>query len=112
MQLIADILKRLCYENKISKKDLYELKESEVINIIKSSKYNDIFNIWKNAKKVKISKEKPKNVYYVHHGAKIRYIDPLFKGERISKCCKIANKMIENNLSYDMDKYVYLDLNF
>ena len=112
MQLIADILKRLSDENKISKKDLYELKESEVIDIIESSKYNDIFNIWKNAKKVKISKEEPQNVYYVHHGAKIRYIDPLFNGERISKCCKIANKMIENNLSYDMNNYVYLDFNF
>ena len=112
MQLIADILKRLSYENKISKKDLYELKESEVINIIESSKYNDIFNIWKKAKKVKVSKEEPKNVYYVHHGAKIRYIDPLLNGKRISKCCKIANKMIEENLSYDMDNYVYLDFNF
>ena len=112
MQLIADILKRLSDENKISKKDLYELKESEVIDIIESSKYNDIFNIWKNAKKVKISKEEPQNVYYVHHGAKIRYIDPLFNGERISKCCKIANEMIENNLSYDMNNYVYLDFNF
>ena len=29
MQLIADILKRLSDENKISKKDLYELKESD-----------------------------------------------------------------------------------
>ena len=45
MQLIADILKKLSDENKISKKDLYELKESEVIDIIESSKYNDIFNI-------------------------------------------------------------------
>ena len=112
MQLIADILKRLSDENKISRKDLYELKESEVINIIESSKYNDIFNIWKNAKKVKISKEKPKNIYYVHHGAKIRYIDPLFNGKRISKCCKLANKMIKNNLSYNMDNYVYLNFDF
>ena len=112
MQLIADILKKLSDENKISKKDLYELKESEVIDIIESSKYNDIFNIWKNAKKLKISKEKPKNIYYVHHGAKIRYIDPLFNGKRISKCCKLANKMIKNNLSYNMDNYVYLNFNF
>lgn len=112
MQLIADILKRLNNENKISKKDLYELKDSDVIKIIESSKYNEIFNIWKNAKKVKVSDQEPKNVYYVHHGAKIRYIDPLFKGERISKCCKIAKKMIDNNLSYNMDKYVYLDFDF
>lgn len=112
MQLIADILKRLNNENKISKKDLYKLKESEVINIIESSQYSNIFNIWKNAKKVKNSEEEPKNVYYVHHGAKVRYIDPLYKGERISKCCKIAKKMIDNNLSYSMENYVYLDFNF
>ena len=112
MQFIADILKRLNNENKISKKDLYVLKESEIINIIEASKYCNIFNIWKNAKKVKTSKEEPKNVYYVYHGAKVRYIDPLFNGERISKCCKIANKMIENNLDYDMNNYVYLDSDF
>ena len=109
MQFIADILKRLSNEGKILKKDLYELKESEVINIIESSKYKKIFNLWKNAKKVKISQEKPEKVYYVHHKAKVRYIDPLFNGERISKCCKIANKMIEDNLAYDMNNYVYLD---
>ncbi len=109
MQFIADILKKLSDEDKISKKDLYELKESDVIDIIESSKYKNIFNLWKNAKKVKISKEEPENVYYVHHGAKVRYIDPLFNGKRISKCCKIANKMIENNLAYDMSNYVYLD---
>jgi hypothetical protein len=109
MQLIADILKRLSEENKISKQDLYRLKESEVIEIIESSKYKDIFNIWKNAKKVKVSKEEPKNVYYINHGAKVRYIDPLFMGERMSKCCKIAKKMIDDNLSYDMNNYVYLD---
>ena len=112
MQLLADILKRLSNEHKISKKDLYELKESDVIHIIENSKYNNIFHIWKNAKKVKVSKEEPKDVYYVHHGAKVRYIDPLWNGKRISKCCKIANKLIENNLAYDMSNYVYLDFNF
>ena len=112
MQFIADILKKLSNEHKISKQDLYNLKESEVIDIIESSKYNDIFNIWKNATKVKTSKEEPKDVYYVHHGAKIRYIDPLVNGERISKICKIANNMINKNLSYDMNNYVYLDLKF
>ena len=112
MQLIADILKRLSDENKITKEDLYKLKESDVISIIENSKYSKILNIWKYAKKVKTSKEKPENVYYVHHGAKVRYIDPLFNGERMSKCCKIAKKYIDNNLAYDMNNYVYLDFNF
>ena len=112
MQLIADILKRLSDENKITKEDLYKLKESDVISIIENSKYSKIFDIWKHTKKVKTSKEKPENVYYVHHGAKVRYIDPLFNGERMSKCCKIAKKYIDNNLAYDINNYVYLDFNF
>ena len=112
MQLIADILKRLSDENKITKEDLYKLKESDVISIIENSKYSKIFNIWKYAKKVKTSKEKPENVYYVDHGANVTYIDPLFNGERMSKCCKIAKKYIDNNLAYDMNNYVYLDFNF
>ena len=112
MQLIADILKRLSDENKITKEDLYKLKESDVISIIENSKYSKIFDIWKYAKKVKTSKEKPENVYYVYHGAKVRYIDPLFNGERMSKCCKIAKKYIDNNLAYDMNNCVYLDFNF
>ena len=112
MQLIADILKRLSFEGKISKDDLYRLKESEVISIIENSKYRNMYNIWKNAKKVKASKERPEDVYYVHHGAKIRYIDPLCDGIRISSCSKIAKQSIDNNLSYDMNDYIYLDFKF
>jgi len=112
MQFLADVVKKLNEENVIKKSDLYNLKEDEVIQIIEKSKYSNVYNIWKNAKKVKTSYKKPDNVYYVHHGAKVRYINPIVNGIRISKICKIADNMIKNNLSYDMDKYVYLDLNF
>lgn len=109
MQFIADILKKLNEENKITKKDLYKMKEEEVINIIENSEYNCVFQKWKKSKKVKVSKDKPQGVYFVKHGAKIRYIDPLCNGRRISKISKTAKELIENNLSYDMDNYVYLD---
>src|SRR5574344_978291 len=109
MQLLADIMKRLCEEKIISKADLYKLKEEDVINIIESSKYADVFDIWKKAKVIHTSKVEPKNVYFVHHGSKVRYIDPLCRGVRISKSSKFAKELIENNLAYDMDKYVYLD---
>ena len=112
MQAIADMLKKLNEDGIIEKKDLYELKECEVIDIIKNSKYGEIFNKLINITKINSSEEKPENVYYVKHGAKIRYIDPLFKGNRLSKECKIAHKMIEKNLSYNMDNYVFLDSNF
>ena len=112
MQLIADIIKKLNEDGLITKEDLYNKKESEVIEIIENSKYKEIFNIWKNAKNVKVSKEKPETVYFVHHGAKIRYIDPLVNKKRISSISEEAKKEIDKNLSYDMNNYVYLDFNF
>ena len=112
MQLIADIIKKLNEDGLITKEDLYNKKESEIIEIIENSKYKDIFNIWKNAKNVKVSKEKPKNVYFVHHGAKIRYIDPLVNKKRMSSISEEAKKEIDKNLLYDMNNYVYLDFKF
>lgn len=89
------------------------MKESDVIKIIEDSKYSNIYNIWKQAKKVKLSDEEPKDIYYIHNGAKVRYINPLVNGKRISKICKIAKRMIYKNLEYDMSKYVYIDgINF
>ena len=112
MQLLADIIKKLNDEGKVTIDDLYELKESEIIEIIENSDYSEIFNTWRNAKKILVSKDKPEDVYYVNHGSKIRYIDPLVEGKRISSICKIAKKYIDNNLAYDMDNYVYLNINF
>ena len=109
MQFLADIIKKLSEVGKITREDLYNLKESDVIEIIENSKYKDIYKIWKKTKKVKHSDEEPKNVYYVKHGAKVRYINPLVNGERISNICKIAKNMIDKNLEYDMSKYVYID---
>ena len=109
MQAIADILKKINKDGLISKQDLYELSEQEVIEIVKKSEYSYAYDTLINSKKVNTSKEEPLNIYYVKHGAKIRYIDPLFNGKRISSECKIAKKMIDNNLSYDMDNYVYIN---
>ncbi len=111
MQFFADIIKRLYEDNIITIEDLYTKKESDIIDIIKKSKYSKQFEIWQNAKSFKTSKTPPENVYYVHIKVKVRYIDPLVNGKRISSICKIAKKMIDKNLSYDMDNYVYLDFN-
>lgn len=109
MQLIADILKKLQEAGKISVRDLYEKKESEILEIIDESEYGEVFRRWREAKQIKTAAEPPKGVYYVHHGSKVRYIDPLWRGERISQACKIAHKMIQDNLAYKMDSYLFLD---
>ena len=112
MQFIADILKKLNQDGKIKREDLYILKESDVIKMIEESTYNQAFNKWKRAEKVLVSKTRPENVYYVHHGTKVRYIDPLVKGERVSNLNENAKALIANNLLYNMDNYVYLNLKF
>lgn len=109
MQFIADILKKLSNDGKIQKSDLYKMGDQEVISLIEQSKYSAVFKKWRLAKKVKTSDQEPKGVYFVHHGAKVRYIDPLCQGKRMSELCKLAKAAIDKNLSYDMSKYVYLD---
>lgn len=112
MQFIADVLKRLNADGKIKREDLYNLGEKEVIDIIQNSKYKDVFDIWKNAKELKISKEKPEGVYSTCIQSKVRYINPLVNGERIYEICKIAKRMIDKNLAYKVTDYAYLDFNF
>ena len=112
MQFLADIMKKLNNENLVTIDDLYQMKESEIIDLIKNSKYKEVFSIWQNAKRVNISKEKPKDVYSVNIKAKVRYIDPLFRGKRMSNQCKIAKKMIDKNFDFDMSNYLYLNFNF
>ena len=112
MEFLADIIKKLNAEGLIEKDDLYHMSDIAVVKLIENSKYKDVFDIWKNASFVKVSKGEPKDVYYVHLKTKIRYIDPLVDKIRISKLDKESKELIDNNLNYNMEDYVYLDFNF
>ena len=111
MQFLADILKKMSESGRISVADLYQMKESEVIELILTSDYGDAFLAWQKARKIKKAKSPeqcPDGVYVVNCKAKVRYIDPLWQGERMSKACKIAKGYIEKNLAYKMEGYLYL----
>ena len=111
MQFLADILKKMSESGRISVADLYQMKESEVIKMILASEYGDAFLAWQKAKKIRKAKsleQCPDGVYAVNCQAKVRYIDPLWQGERMSKACKIAKGYIEENLAYKMEGYLYL----
>ena len=45
MQFIADVLRKLVDSGEIITEDLYNKKESDVIRIIESSKYKDIWSV-------------------------------------------------------------------
>ena len=111
MQFLADLLKKMSESGRILVADLYQMKETEVIKMILASDYRDAFLAWQKAKKIKKTKsleECPGGVYVVNCQAKVRYIDPLWQGERMSKVCKIAKGYIEKNLAYKMEGYLYL----
>ena len=112
MQFLADIMKNMSYKNLITKKDLYELSEKEVIEKIENCNYKDIskkFNFWKNAYEIKESDKEVKGKYCVNINAKIRYINPLVNGKRISEISEIAKEEIKKALEYKTYKYAYLD---
>lgn len=112
MQFLTDLIKHLKADGLITMDQLYDLKESEIIKIIQKSKYCDVFNAWRNTKKLHSSKKQPNDVYWVKQRFKVRYIDPLCNGQRMSKISKSTKRMIEKNLRYDMDRYIYADFKF
>ena len=112
MQFLADIMKIMSLQNLITKKDLYELSEKEVIEKIENCDYAKIsqkFDMWKNAHEIKESDEKVKDKYCVSIDAKIRYINPLVNGIRISEISEVAKEEIQKALEFKTKKYAYLN---
>ena len=71
------------------------------------------FEIWQNARDIKISDKRINNKYCVNIKAKKRYINPLVATEegifRISDLSDKARKNIEKCLNYTFDRYLYMD---
>lgn len=119
MQFLADIMKKMSEKDLITKKDLYNLSEKDVIEKIENCEYDNIskcFSIWKNATKINESDVPVQDKYCVSIKSKIRYIVPLVgvKDEflRIDSISEVAKQDIERCLNYKTKKYAYLDFNF
>ena len=112
MQFLADIMKNMSNQKLITKKELYELSEKEVIEKIENCTYDNIskkFNFWKNACEIKESDKEVKDKYCVSINAKIRYINPLVNGKRVSEISEIAKEEIQKAVEFKTQKYAYLD---
>ena len=119
MQLLADIIKKMYEQNIITKKDLYNLSEREIIEKIENCKYNDIaqkFDKWKNTEKLYESDSFVENKYCKGITTKIRYINPLVKERntytRINQISKKAKEDIDSCLNFKTKKYAYFDFEF
>lgn len=109
MQFIADIIRKLIEDKKLSLVDLYNMQEKNIINIIQNSNYKLQFNLWKKDRRVEKSSEQPNNTYSIKFETKVRYINPLVNGQKIYNVCKRVKNIIDKNLTYDMSNYVYID---
>lgn len=109
MFFITDILKKLKDDGKLAVEDLFNKKESDIIKLIENSAYKADFDAWREVKTLKVSATPPKGIFYCDQPVKLRYIDPLWQGQRMSKACKIAKKAIDKNLAFDQSGYVYLE---
>lgn len=111
MQFVADVLKRMGELGQITVEDLYRLSEKEVMGRIYRSEYGVAFDRWQktSADRLKRDEVAPEGVYYVHQPAKVRYIDPLCGGVRVSEIDEISREAIRKNLAYVMDGYVWVE---
>ncbi len=119
MQFLADIVKKIYEKNLITKKDLYNLSEKEIIQKIEDCKIENvatIFKKWKNITEAYESDTLIKNKYCKNIKTKIRYINPLVKENkkytRINKISEKAKQNIEKCLNFKTKEYVYFDFEF
>lgn len=103
MQFIADSLKKLISENKLSLDELYKLKESDIVT--KLSCYNS-WKIFSQLNGIERSTIKPDN-YYVNVESKKRFAIPLCNGKRITDISEYAYKLLEDYKQFKDTKYVY-----
>lgn len=117
MQFLADIMKLMSEKNLISKEDLYNLSEKEIIKKIEKCEYRNIannFKIWRNATEIKQSDTAIPHRYCVSiMNPKIRYINPLIREQnnfvRVEKISEKARQEIAGARDFKTKKYAYLD---
>lgn len=115
MYFFADIIKRMYEENYITKEDLYELSEQQVINLIKECKNQDISKLFVEFMKLDyesfIACEKYRDdKFCVSRKVKRRYINPLTENGRVYEVSNKAKKMIDDYINMEISDYAYMEL--
>ena len=117
MQFLSDVMKVMSNNNLISKKDLYECSEREVIEKIENCTIGNVskcFKTWRESDVILESDEFVEGTYCLIGKNKKRYIIPLVKVDnkfvRINEVSDSANQDIQRFLDYKHKKYCYLKM--
>lgn len=113
MYFFADIIKKMYYKKYITKNNLYELSEQEIIDLIKNSQdktISELFTKFMNCKNFIECEEYKIDKFCVSRKVKRRYINPLTKKGRVYDVSKQAKKDIDNYINMKISKYAYIDI--
>jgi hypothetical protein len=115
MQFLADIVKKLYEAGFVTKADLYELSEAEIIEKIRNCKLTSkVYKVFENLTKVYESDTLVDDKYCVNIKAKRRYIIPLVKeGEkvvRINEVSEKAKELIDSYLKLKTKDYIWAEI--
>lgn len=113
MYFFADIIEKMYKEKYITKKDLYELSEQEIINMIKNcqdKEISDLFNKFMNCNSFIDCEEYKENKFCVSRKVKRRYINPITVNGRIYDVSDKAKEKIDNYINMKVSKYAYVDM--
>lgn len=113
MYFFADIIKKMYDQKYITKNDLYQLSEQQIINLIKNCKNQKIsnsFSKFMNCNSFIECEEYKENKFCVSRKVKRRYINPLTKNGRIYDISSKSKKQIDDYVSMKVSKYAYMDI--
>ena len=114
MYFFADMIEKMYKEKYITKKDLYELSEQEIINLIRNcpdKKISNIFNTFMACNNFVDCEEYRRDKFCVNRKVKRRYINPItVNGRRIYDVSNKSKEKIDSYINMKISKYAYVDM--
>jgi len=113
MYFFAQIIEEMYQEKYITKNNLYELSEQEIINRIKNcpdKKISNSFHKFMNCNSFIDCEEYRSDKFCVSRKVKRRYINPLTQKGRIYDVSKQAKEKIDNYINMKISKYAYANM--
>ena len=114
MYFFADIIEKMYKEKYLTKKDIYELSEQDIINKIRNcpdEKISNSFNRFMLCSNFVDCEDFKSDKFCVSRKVKRRYINPItVNGRRIYDVSSKAKEKIDNYINLKISKYAYLDI--
>lgn len=113
MYFFADIIKKMYDNSYISKNDLYDFSEEQIIDIIKNCEDEKIslaFRNFMNCDEFFECEEYKRDKFCVDRKVKRRYINPIVQNHRVYDISEKARNKIDDYLKMKISKYAYIDI--